>query len=140
MSTWFYYPNKYHNNHPNINAPEYLAALRIAEQYLIRAEARAQLNNISGAVADLNVIRGRAGLPPLSSGISQKSCMDKVIHERQVELFAEWGNRYLDLKRTGRLSPLISAFKAAWKPTNTILPIPQHEITYDPYLNQNPGY
>jgi hypothetical protein len=139
-ATTFYFPYKYHNNNTNLNAPEYLSALRIAEQYLIRAEARAQSNNISGAVADLNVIRTRAGLATLSTNISLQLCMDKIIHERQIEMFAEWGSRYLDLKRTGRLNPLMMAIKAAWKPTNTVLPIPQNEITFDPYLKQNAGY
>ncbi len=44
----YYFPYKYHNRSPNTTAPEYLMALRSGEQYLIRAEARAQQGNIAG--------------------------------------------------------------------------------------------
>jgi hypothetical protein len=139
-STTFYFPYKYHNTNANIGPAEYLVVLRIAEQYLIRAEARLQQNNINGAVEDLNIIRQRAGLNPLLASISASSCFDAIMHERQVELFAEWGNRFLDLKRTGRIDSVMSAHKAGWKPKDALLPVPQNEITSDSHLTQNPGY
>ncbi|MCO5947931.1 RagB/SusD family nutrient uptake outer membrane protein [Mucilaginibacter flavidus] len=138
--TTYYYPYKYHNRSTNTGAPEYLTALRISEQYLIRAEARLQQNNISGAVDDLNIIRQRAGLLPLANSISSSACLDALIHERQVELFVEWGNRFLDLKRIGRINAVMGAFKTTWKSTAALLPIPQSEIATDPNLTQNPGY
>jgi hypothetical protein len=64
-STTYYYPFKYKIKSVAAGAPktEYSVVLRLAEQYLIRAEARANLNNLTGAQSDLNKIRNRAGLP-----------------------------------------------------------------------------
>ncbi len=60
--TTYYYPYKYKSIVQGANT-EYYTLLRLAEQYLIRAEARARQNNISGSQADLSVVRNRAGLP-----------------------------------------------------------------------------
>ena len=142
-STTYYSPYKYHNRTTNTSAPEYLIALRASEQYLIRAEARAQQGNItgtSGALADLNVIRARAGLNNYTGAIDKGSVLSAIMHERQVELFSEWGNRFLDLKRTGTLNAVLGTLKSAWKPTAIKLPIPQSEISTDPNLVQNIGY
>jgi hypothetical protein len=136
----FYSPYKYQNQITNTSTPEYLIALRAGEQYLIRAEANAQLNNISGAVADLNVIRNRAGLGNYAGTNDQKTLIAAIQHERQVELFSEWGNRYADLRRSGRLNKVNQSIKATWKSTSIFLPIPQSEINTDPNLKQNQGY
>src|SRR5690606_24159093 len=64
------YPHKYKNNAPGAASWENLVVLRIAEQYLIRAEARARQDKLSGengALADLNAIRQRAGLLPIET-------------------------------------------------------------------------
>jgi hypothetical protein len=139
-TTTFYSPFKYHNITPNTNSPEFLIALRAGEQYLIRAEAKAELGDLAGAVADLNVIRIRAGLPAYAGPIDKNTVLNAVYHERQVELFTEWGNRYNDLKRTGRLNAINSTLKPGWKNTANVLPIPQSEINTDPNLKQNQGY
>jgi len=142
-STTYYSPYKYHNRTTNTSAPEYLIALRASEQYLIRAEARAQQGNISGpsgALADLNVIRNRAGLNNYNGAIDKGSVVTAIMHERRVELFSEWGNRFLDLKRSGALNTVLSSFKSTWKSTANQLPIPQSEINTDPNLTQNPAY
>jgi hypothetical protein len=135
----YFYPYKYHNRTTTTTAPEYLVALRLAEQFLIRAEARARQNNINGAQSDLNTIRSRAGLPN-TTATSQALLLDAIMHERQVEFFTEWGHRFFDLKRTGRINPVIGAYKTTWKSTASLLPIPQNEITYDGNLTQNAGY
>jgi hypothetical protein len=134
------YLYKYHNRAANTAAPEYLMALRAGEQYLIRAEARVQQGNVTGAVADLNVLRQRAGLTNLSSTLSQNDCLNAVIRERRVEMFGEWGSRFIDLRRTGRINSVMSAYKTTWLPRAVLLPIPQSELTYDPSLTQNTGY
>lgn len=136
----YYYLYKYHNRTNNTSRPEYLMALRIAEQYLIRAEARAHQGNIPGAQSDLNIIRARAGLPPTKAN-TPTELLDAIMHERRVELFGEWGTRFFDLKRTGRLNVVMQAYKPGWrKDTTAVLPIPQNEITTDPNLVQNIGY
>lgn len=136
----YYYPYKYHNRATNTTTPEYLTALRVSEQYLIRAEARAQQGNVPGAVQDLNIIRQRAGLPSLSTALSKSLCLNAIQQEWRIEFFGEWGNRYLDLKRTGRINNVLTAYKASWLPKSIVLPIPSTEITVDPNLKQNAGY
>ncbi|MDP9079031.1 MAG: RagB/SusD family nutrient uptake outer membrane protein [Bacteroidota bacterium] len=138
--TTYYYPFKYHNRVLNTSSPEYLVALRASEQYLIRAEARAELGNMTGAVQDLNVVRHRAGLPDLSSSLSQSACLTAVMQEWRVEFFTEWAHRFLDLKRTGRLNPVMTAYKPTWLPNAVLWPVPASEIASDSNLKQNLGY
>jgi hypothetical protein len=137
--TTLYFPNKYKIAF-NSTTTEYYIILRLAEQYLIRAEARAQLGNISGAASDLNTIRSRAGLPNTVAN-TQPQLLSAIEHERQVELFLEWGHRWLDLKRTGRINDVLGPEKSPnWQPTDALYPIPQFEIQTNPFLTQNPGY
>lgn len=135
----FYYPFKYKNRTTvSGSGEEYVSLLRLNEQYLIRAEARAQQNKIPEALEDLNRIRERAGLLPLN--LTEKgSVLSAIEHERKVELFCEWGHRFFDLKRYGHLDQL-AVIKPNWKKTSELLPIPQYEILNNPNLIQNPGY
>ncbi len=119
---------------------EYLMVLRIEEQYLIRAEAFAHLNNPRDAIADLNVLRARAGLQLLSDTVIRDSALTLVERERRTELFTEWGDRWFSLHRTGRLDEVIKALKPGWKPTAALYPIPQEERNRNPNLTQNDGY
>jgi hypothetical protein len=114
--------------------------LRLAELFLIRAEANAQLNNVSNAVDDLNVLRTRAGLDLLPNSLSQQDCLNAVYQERRVELFAEWGHRWFDLKRTGQADAVLGTMKPAWKSSAVLYPIPFGEIQLNPLLTQNAGY
>jgi hypothetical protein len=129
---------------------EYFMMLRLGEQYLIRAEARARLgNNLPGAINDLDKIRTRAGLTPIAifnPGISQSALIDKILHERQVELFCEWGHRWFDLKRTGNIDAVMSVVtpqKAAgspWQSYQHLCPIALSELQKAPNLEQTLGY
>lgn len=129
---------------------EYFMVLRLGEQYLIRAEARAKQGNLSGAIADLDSIRKRANLPLLgttNSGISQSALLDKILDERRHELFCEWGHRWFDLKRTGKIdevmtiiTPIKSAGTTVWQPYQALYPIPYSELLKGPNLVQTPGY
>ncbi len=142
-SILYYYSCKYPDQVGNTNAipNRYYMVLRLAEQYLIRAEARAQQNNTGGAATDLNMVRNRAGLPNTTAG-SKDALLAAVAHERQTELFTEWGHRWLDLKRTGKANQVLGAIsnKQPWKSYQLIYPIPVLEIQNDPNLGQNPGY
>ena len=128
-------------------ATEYVMVLRLAEQYLIRAEARAQQGNIAGAQADLNVIRIRAGLAPYAGASDKTSLLNAILHERQVELFSEWGHRWFDLIRTGAVDSVMGgsngvckAKGGSWISNWEVMPIPQNDRTNDPNLTQNSGY
>ncbi|MHA4806564.1 RagB/SusD family nutrient uptake outer membrane protein [Flavitalea flava] len=124
-----------------INGPysEYYMVFRLAEQYLIRAEARANQNNLGAASSDLSVIRARAGLSEISFTY-QTDLLSAVANERQIELFAEWGNRWLDLKRTGQATSVLSPIKPHWTENALLYPIPLAELRTDPNLVQNNGY
>lgn len=144
----YYFPYKY-KVYTSANISEYTMVLRLAEQYLIRAEARAQQGNLNGAIADLDIIRKRAGLPLIANtnpGIGQSALLTAILHERQVELFTEWGHRWFDLIRTNNISSVMSIITplkgGTWNPDGhqTLYPIPQKDRDANPNLSQNDGY
>lgn len=135
----FFYPYKY-KIRTATPVQEYTMVLRFAEQYLIRAEARAQQNNLTGAKSDLDTIRQRAGLPPLPGNLSKAGMLLAVEQERRIELFAEWGHRWFDLRRTGRALAVLSPLKPGLTATDLWYPIPLDAIKTNPALTQNNGY
>lgn len=145
-----YFPAKYKVRVGTVNAPtEYSMVLRFAEAYLIRAEARAQQQNFSGVKTDLDVIRQRAGLSLLPLAADLAVAMAQVENERRLELFAEWGHRWFDLKRwksingdptKTRADDVLSLTKTAWKSTAILFPIPSSALSSNPSLIPNPGY
>jgi len=140
----YYYPYKYKTGpaqrQVNGAATEYYMVLRLTEQYLIRAEASAMNNDLVTATGDLNLIRQRAGLPSLSNNLDKDGVLKAVAQERRIELFDEWGNRWLDLKRTGQADAVLAPLKPAWKQYQSLYPIPLNELNFSPNLTQNPGY
>lgn len=145
--TTYYFPYKYKDRNVT-SASEYTMVLRLAEQYLIRAEAEAQLGKIAQAAADLNAVRTRAGLP-FTTDNTTATLLTAILHERQIELFSEWGHRWFDLARTKTInsvmgSPLnICQDKGGiWNSDGhqQLYPIPLTDINRDPNLSQNPGY
>jgi len=117
-----------------------VVVFRLGEMYLIRAEARAQQSNVTGAKADIDILRSRAKAPLLGT-VNQSQMLQIIEAERRFELAFE-GHRWYDLVRTGRANVVMSAFSANWKDTYELWPIPQREILNNPSLtgNQNPGY
>ncbi|MDM8174107.1 RagB/SusD family nutrient uptake outer membrane protein [Olivibacter sp. 47] len=132
-------PYKYKLNAMQTSVSERYSVLRLAEQYLIRAEAYAYLNEISPAEDDVNIIKGRAGLLPVSGNI-QSGLIDLIQQERRREMMCEWGHRWFDLKRTGLIDETLAPIKPNWRPTARLFPIPQTEIDNNPNLSQNNGY
>lgn len=117
--------------------PSYV--LRIAEQYLIRAEARAYSNDLDGAIADINTIRNRAALLD-TEAITQEEILDAVLEERRLEFLWE-AHRYFDLTRTGRLKEKIEELKPNLniESRHYLFPIPVDEVILGG-LTPNPGY
>ena len=115
--------------------------LRLAEMYLSRAEAfirRNQSDDLVSALADINVTRVRAGLPPLSDVTDSARLTELLLQEKFVE-FALEGHRFFDLKRLGRATPVLGALKPdTWQESDLLLPLPFNEISLG--LSQNPGY
>jgi len=143
----YYFPYKYKNNSVNGTITEYATILRLGEQYLIRAEAEANgATGGPGAIADLETIRSRAGLPNYTGGTDLISLMTAIIHERRVEMFTEWGQRWLDLKRTNTADMVMGTDGACaakggmWQTTSQLYPIPLADLQTDPNLIQNSGY
>jgi len=141
----YYFPYKY-KVRLGEDLKEYSMIFRLSEMYLIRAECRAQLEDLSGALADLNTIRRRAGLPAkLNNSLDKYRLLNAILQERQVELFTEQGHRWFDLKRTGTVDAVMAIETPAkgggmWNATKRLWPIPKEEIIQAPNLYQNPGY
>jgi hypothetical protein len=139
----YYFPYKYKSASLNSPVTEYVMVLRLGEQYLIRAEARAQQNNLSNAKDDLNLIRARAGLGGFT-GSDKETILSAILHERQIELFSEWGHRWLDMKRTANVNAIMTAAApikgTTWNSNWQLYPIPLYDITINPNLEQNQGY
>jgi tetratricopeptide (TPR) repeat protein len=106
--------------------------IRLAELYLIRAEANFRLGTSTGAtpVADINVIRDRANLDPLTT-----VTLAQILKERRLELAFEGGFFLHDAKR---LSQNVGALK--FNDAALVFPIPQIEMNANKNLVQNPGY
>ncbi len=138
FGTWFY-ASKYKEAKPTAASAEYSMIFRLTEQYLIRAEARAELSDLQGAAEDINKIRKRAGLDVVNAS-SKDQLVQAVLEERKKELFTEYGHRFLDLKRRGQLD-LVLGIKPGWNSTDELLPLPEAELNANPNLKpQNPGY
>ncbi|MEL1254083.1 RagB/SusD family nutrient uptake outer membrane protein [Flavobacterium sp. DGU38] len=139
-TTVWYHSNKYKEQNNTAVSKEYSILFRLAEQYLIRAEARARQGDLIGAKEDLNKIRQRAGLDN-TTALTQTEILDAVLQERRWELFTEQGHRFFDLKRFEKLNTVLSLIKTGWNATDSLFPIPQNELSTNPNLRpQNPGY
>ncbi|WP_199415035.1 RagB/SusD family nutrient uptake outer membrane protein [Chitinophaga silvisoli] len=121
--------------------------LRYSEVLLIHAEAENELNGPTAkAYKSINRVRTRAGLPDLTTGLSQDQFRDSVYLERRLELVYEY-QRWFDLIREKNASGggiLLSSLQKVGK-TNVadkhyLYPIPQTEIDNNPLLTQNPGW
>jgi tetratricopeptide (TPR) repeat protein len=152
--TPMYYINKYSLQEGviNLSSPVYL---RLAEMYLIRAEANEKLGNAQLALDDVNTLRQRAGLSGgklyTLANLGTKTVFDVVMEERWLELAFE-GHRSYDLFRNNL--PVVRNYPGTHSLNNTpttnvnqtVLPtdnrvvffIPQAEIDRNPNLTQNP--
>ena len=100
--------------------------MRYSDVLLMKAEALNELGQTSLAIAPLNLVRGRAGLAAVTSGLSQSAFRDKVLHERRMELAFE-GQRWFDLIRVNNGQYGLNFLHSIGKNRN-------------PNLTQNPGY
>ena len=118
--------------------PAYI--FRIAEMYLIRAEARAHLNRIAEGLQDLNVIRRRADLTDINTS-NKKQLLDAIDQERRYE-FAFEAHRWFDLVRTGRYLTQIPALDPTIQVAahENLFPIPAAQLDLDKNLDPNPFY
>ncbi|MEP6998888.1 MAG: RagB/SusD family nutrient uptake outer membrane protein [bacterium] len=123
------------DSHPN-NYPFF----RLAEMYLIKAEAMNELGQTAGAIAQVNIVRARQFSPanPVAAGLSQQQVRDAIFSERLFEFTAE-GKRRQDMIRAGTFTSA-RRFKTAATGNKILYPIPTTQIASNPLLSQNPGY
>ena len=83
--------------------------IRLAEMYLIRAEAKAETGDLRGALDDLHVVRSRVGLgrletmnPSLNLTSNKENLINEILRERNCEIGSECGDRLYDMVRRKR--------------------------------------
>lgn len=150
--TTYYFSNKYKVGNEVSPTVEYSTVLRLAEQYLIRAESRILQGKITEGISDLNILRKRATdilslpdqqLAQLPLTLSKSEAIAALEKERRTELFSEWGHRWFDLKRMVKADLVLGIVKGSnWQSTDQLFPIPESEIFQNASLegHQNPGY
>jgi starch-binding outer membrane protein, SusD/RagB family len=112
--------------------------LRLAEMYLIRAEASVILQKpVDDILADINMIRERAGLQP--ANITSYTALKLEVESQRQKEFAFEGHRWFDLVRTDRA---IEVLGSVTNRDQYLYPIPQAEIIANdnPGMYQNDGY
>jgi len=134
---------KYMDPVSTANNTNNIPIFRMADVYLIAAEAEAHLNGATTlAYGYVNAIRNRAGLGDLTPGLNQQSFIDAVLQERSWEFFAE-GDRWYDLTRTDKFMTVIPLAVSDYypvrtpQPRNKYFPIPQDELNANTLLVQN---
>ena len=120
-------------NNPNGDQSNDYVFLRLADVILMRAEAAFRLGNTAQALTDINTIRTRSGVAPLTAVTA-----DAILAERGRELAWE-GWRRNDLIRFDKFSTVRKFMKVTDK-TRELFPIPQPRRDANPLLTQNPGY
>jgi hypothetical protein len=115
------------------NAPGNWRAMRYADLLLFHAESANEMGNASAALASLNKVRTRVGMPKVTT-TSQDSLRKAIYHERRVELGLE-GHRFFDLVRQGRADKVLAGFI---KGRHEYFPIPQIELDVCDKMTQNP--
>lgn len=124
-SSDFLFTNKWENQYANV------PVIRLAEMYLIRAEANSRLGTELGQppLSDINRIRARSGAPTLGS-----VTLEQILTERRHELAFE-GFRINDVKRLQENLGGIT-----WNSPRLVYPIPEREMLVNKSLVQNEGY
>lgn len=86
-----------------------ISYIRLAEMYLIRAEARAETGDFQGALDDIDVVRSRVGLgriekmnPELNLTSNKENLINEILRERNCEIGSECGDRLYDMVRRKR--------------------------------------
>ena len=117
---------------------------RLAETYLLRAEAYFRKGEIDKAAADINVVRARANAKPV---MAAQVSLDYILDERARELTVEEPRRRT-LTRMGNLVERVKQYnlradtRNSIQPKHLFFPIPQSAIdaNFSAKLEQNPGY
>lgn len=121
---------------------DYIKIVRLSDVYLIRAEAKAELNDTDGAQADLDAVASKRDPAYVPSTASGAALITEILNERRKELAFE-GDRVYDLTRRQLSWTKFRTFDnidATFSNPQVINPIPRGEIDNNPNMVQNPGY
>ncbi|MEX2155738.1 MAG: RagB/SusD family nutrient uptake outer membrane protein [Gemmatimonadales bacterium] len=139
IAPFFVYGSKW----PTGIGAEDVHVIRFAEVLLIKSEAEARQGKLAEADTGVNLVRARAGLPPVNSiALGQAAAIDSILQQRRLELVFE-GDRWPDLVRTGKAAAYLAAFVPPLPPRaafQVLYPIPLNELDVAPGLVQNTGY
>ena len=125
--------------------------LRYTDVLMMYAEAKTELNQIDGTVYQiLNMVRSRAGIAEVPTGLSQEEMRETIRKERRVE-FAFEGLRYFDMRRWGISQEAIDEITSdekynfgsvkRFQSAQYLWPVPQTAIDANPnLLPNNSGY
>lgn len=142
-----YRPSKYQFSRTSPNGNNFssvdLVLLRLAEVYLMRAEAKLRNGDDAGALADVNIVRtSRTARPDQTPEAWTAIDLDILFRERGFELYWE-GFRRGDQIRFGKYEDSWTD-KTDADPNKRLFPIPQSAVDaasgIDGFLQQNPGY
>lgn len=129
------------------NNADNVMVIRLAEMYLIRAEAAVRMTANGGnnalpvapqVLADINAIRTRAGLSPLLV-LTNAQALTEILNQRRLEFVGE-GLRFMDLKRYNLTCTLLGFCPDTDTDFRNLWPIPLQQLEVNPNLTQNPGY
>ena len=138
--------NDFTDNGESFHSGNNYRFMRLADVYLMYAEALNATGQTTTAYTYVDLVRQRAGLAKLSvvkPNLTQAQFFAQLKHERITELSGE-GHRWEDLARWGDLGTGLATRDAGFSNfvagKNELLPIPQSDIDINPNLKQNPGY
>jgi hypothetical protein len=131
------------DSHPN-NFPYF----RLAEMYLIKAEAMNELGQTAQGVAQANIVRSRHFATPNPIVAADQATARAAIQKERLFEFAGEAKRRQDLIRAGTFtaarrictSSSATCTKEAVSGNRILFPIPATQIQSNPLLTQNPGY
>ncbi len=115
-----------------------IRVLRLAEIYLIKAEAAAQTGDTETAEDALNAVRERVDLEPVE-GLGQQELLEAIWTERRLELAFEH-DRWFDLIRTGQAPEAMAEDGKTFEDRHWLFPIPENQLIQTPDMEQNPGW
>lgn len=107
---------------------------RLADTYLMRAEAKLRNGDNAGALSDINTLRTKRNRPALAA-----VALSDILKERGYEFYWE-GNRRTDMIRFGTYTAARSQKASVTPDYKILLPIPISAMEANPNLKQNPGY
>lgn len=106
--------------------------LRNEELILLKAEAHANLNQPTEAVAAINIIRNAAGIGAYTGETTTAALINEILYQRRYSLWAEpWGHRWIDARRYGKLAEIPTSYDRGT--IFTQFPHPQAEVNWDLY-------